>query len=139
MMRKRKKKEDYGLKNLPNISVLMLKTPQLLMPQMTMKMIQVIQKKTMTLMKMKMPRMEMKMMKKVVMMKEEDYGLKNLPNILVVTMLMPNKLIQQKMQKKIQKQKEMMVKMKKAMMMRKRKKKGDYGLKNLPNTLVVTM
>merc|ERR1719502_2173358 len=87
--------------------------------------------------------MEMKMMKKVVMMKEEDYGLKNLPNTLVVTMLMPHKLKQQKMPKKIKKQKEMMKKMmekmmekvmmKKVTMMRKRKKKEDYGLKNLPN------
>merc|ERR1719313_2106814 len=144
MRKKKKKREGYGLRKSLNISEEMMLMPHKLTQPKVLK--KTLKQKVTT------GKMMVKMTKKEIMKKEmttkrkrkkEDFGLRKSLNTLEEMMLMPHKLIQPKVLKKTLKQKvttvKMMVKMTKKEMMKKemttkrKRKKEDYGSKNLPN------
>ena len=122
---------------LPHVLMVMnvQKELQVMMMEKTMK-------KAVTTKKMMLKVMKTKLKKKK-KRKKEDYGLRKSLNISEKMMLPPHKLTQPKVLKKTLKQKvttvKMMVKMTKKEMMKKemttkrKRKKEDYGSKNLPN------
>merc|ERR1719421_1701322 len=99
-MRKKKKKEDFGLRKSLNTSEEMMPMPHKPKQQ---KMLKKTLKLKVTTVKTMVKMTEKEMMKKEMTTKrkrkKEDYGSKKLPNILEVMILMPNKLKQQKMLK----------------------------------------
>merc|ERR1719248_348190 len=99
--KRKRKKEDYGSKRLPNtLEEMMLMPHKLTQPKVLKKTLK--QKVTTVKMMVKMTKKEMTTKRK---RKKEDYGSKRLPNTLEEMMLMPHKLKQQKMLKKTLKQK----------------------------------
>merc|ERR1719267_54986 len=139
-MRKKRKREDYGLRKSRNTSEEMMLLPhKLTQPKVLKKTLK--QKVTTVKMMVKMTKKEM--MKKEMTTKrkrkKEDYGSKRLPNTLEEMMLMPHKLTQPKVLKKTLKQKvtteKMMVEMtKKEMTTKRKRKREDYGLIKSLNT-----
>ena len=132
---------------LPHVLMVMnvQKELQVMMMEMTMKKAVTTKKMMLKVMKTKLKKKAMRKKKK----KKEDYGLRKSLNTSEEMILLPHKLTQLKVLKKTLKQKvttvKMMVKMTKKEMMKKemttkrKRKKEDYGSKNLPNILVLIL